>query len=80
MEEIRSVVARFPLRELDIRRRFTRDADFRSICSDYEEATRALRFWQRAIREGGEGAQKAEEYHRLLGELEYEILAHLSRP
>ncbi|MET4389048.1 arylsulfatase A-like enzyme [Bradyrhizobium sp. F1.4.3] len=81
MEEIRSIVARFPQRELDIRRRVVRDAHFRSICSDYEEAARALRHWQQAIEEGDrEGGRKAEEYVGLLGELEGEILAHLDRP
>ncbi|XIA65272.1 hypothetical protein ACFIOY_02465 [Bradyrhizobium sp. TZ2] len=80
MEEIRSIVARFPQRELDIRRRFVRDAQFKSICSDYEEATRALRHWQQVLKEGNrEGGRKAEEYVNLLGELEDEILAHLSR-
>jgi hypothetical protein len=86
MEEIRSIVTRFPQRELDIRRRCVRDAHFRSICSDYEEATRALRHWQQVLkeanREGDRNAKerKVEEYVNLLGELEDEILAHLSRP
>ena len=80
MEGIRSIVARFPQRELDIRRRFVRDAHFRSICSDYEEASRALRHWQQAIKEGNREDQKAEEYNNLLVELEDEILAHLNRP
>jgi hypothetical protein len=86
MEEIRSIVSRFPQRELDIRRRCVRDAHFRSICSDYEEATRALRHWQQVLedgnREGGRKAKerKVEEYVNLLGELEDEILTHLNRP
>ncbi|MGF6306263.1 hypothetical protein ABIB82_000317 [Bradyrhizobium sp. i1.8.4] len=72
---------RFPQRELEIRRRFVRDPHFRSICSDYEEASRALRHWQQAVKDGDrEGGRRAEEYVTLLGELEEEILTHLSRP
>jgi hypothetical protein len=81
MEGFRSIVARFPQRELEIRRRFVRDPHFRSICTDYEEATRALRHWQQAIKQGDrEGGRKAEEYKNLLIELEKEILAYLSPP
>jgi hypothetical protein len=80
MEDIRSIVARFPRRELDIRRRCARDANFRSICSDYEEAATALRHWQKRAKEGAkEGEQRVEEYTSFLSELEAEILAHLNR-
>ncbi len=77
MEEIRSIVARFPQRELDIRRRCSRDARFRSVCMDYEEAAAALRHWQKAA---GDGDRKIGEYTQFLGELEAEILAQLDRP
>ncbi|MEK9283034.1 hypothetical protein MTR72_25965 [Bradyrhizobium sp. ISRA442] len=81
MEEFRSIVARFPQRELDIRRRFGRDASFRSICSDYEEATKALRHWQKTLEEADpERDRRVKEYNHLLVELEEEILAYLSRP
>ena len=77
MEKIRSIVARFPQRELDIRRRCARDARFRAICADYEEAAAALRYWQRV---GKEGDRRVAEYANFLGELEAEILAQLDRP
>lgn len=77
MEDIRSIVARFPQRELDIRRRWSHDAHFRSVCKDYEEAAAALRYWQKAARESD---RKVEEYTQFLGELEVEILAQLDRP
>jgi hypothetical protein len=77
MEEIRSIVDRFPQRELDIRRRCSHDAHFRSVCTDYEEAAMALRYWQKAA---GESDRKVEEYTQFLGELETEILAQLDRP
>jgi hypothetical protein len=82
MEEIRSIVVRFPQRELDIRRRCARDTHFKSICQDYEEAARALRYWQKAAQAGDrkkEADRKVEEYGSFLGELEAEILAHLDR-
>jgi len=77
MEEIRSIVARFPQRALDIRRRCSRDARFRSVCVDYEEAAAALRHWRQVAKEGD---RKVEEYAQFLGELEAEILGQLDRP
>ena len=74
MVDIRSIVARFPQRELDIRRRYIRDAEFRSICEDYEEATDALHHWQEVTNEGD---PRVEEYANFLGELEAEILTKL---
>lgn len=77
MEEIRSIVARFPERELEIRRRCSHDPHFRSVCRDYEEAAVALRHWQGAAKEDD---RKVEEYTQFLGELETEILMQLDRP
>jgi hypothetical protein len=77
VENIRSIIARFPERELDIRRRCARDARFRSVCTDYEEAAAALRYWKKATREGD---RKDEEYSNFLEELEAEILAQLDHP
>lgn len=82
MEDIRAIVARLPQRELDIRRRCARDADFRSICMDYGEAVRALRYWQKVAQTGDrkkEADRNVAEYQSLLDELEAEILAHLNR-
>jgi hypothetical protein len=82
MVDIRSIVARLPQRELDIRRRCLRDAEFNSICEDYEEAARALSYWQKIALEGDrkkEADRIVEEYANFLGELEAEIVAHLNR-
>jgi uncharacterized protein Yka (UPF0111/DUF47 family) len=82
MEDIRAIVTRLPRRELDIRRRCARDADFRSICMDYEETARALRYWQKVAQTGDrkkEADRNVEEYESFLDELEAEILAHLKR-
>lgn len=76
MEEIRSLVARFPQRELDIRRCCARDSHFKAICADYEEAAAALRYWQKAADDGG---RKVGDYAAFLGELEAEILDQLDR-
>ncbi|WP_172329604.1 hypothetical protein [Mangrovicoccus sp. HB161399] len=78
MDRIVSILARFPDRELDIRRRCATDQGFRGICSDYEEATQALRRWQDIA---GAGCRQAADYAALLEELEREILALLdARP
>ncbi len=74
MEDVRSILARFPQRELDIRRRCADDAHFRAVCRDYEEAAAALRYWQSV---SSDYAPRVEEYRNFLVELEAEILARL---
>lgn len=69
-----ALVVRFPQRELEIRRHCTRDAHFRAICGDYEEAASALRRWQMTA---GEGDPRITDYRSLLAELEVEILTRL---
>jgi hypothetical protein len=75
-ENARSILARLPQRELEIRRCYARDEHFRSVCGDYEEAMAALRCWERAAEEGH---QRIQEYTNFLRELEAEILAYLER-
>jgi hypothetical protein len=75
MEGIRSIVARFPHREFDIRRLCVRDPRFRSICADYEEAARALRYWQQ---DAHAGDRMVVEYASFLCELEEEVLEELN--
>ena len=65
---------RFPLRELEIRRRCARDPTFAEVCEDYEEVLEALRQWEGA---GPAGAKQVEDYRRIRDELEAEILAIL---
>jgi hypothetical protein len=80
MEDIGLIVTRYPRRELEIRGRCVRDANFRSICADYEEAATALHHWQKRAKEGAKkGDQRVEEYTSFLSELEAEILEHLSQ-
>ena len=74
---IAPVVARFPLRELEIRRRYVRDQKFKEICEDYSEALEALQRWEGT---GPEGDAKAEDYRRIRDELEAEIVATLDGP
>jgi hypothetical protein len=73
LAQIRALMERVPTRELEVRRRYAKDAEFRSICDDYEEAQRVLRHWQLVER----NEARAEEYRRLTNELETEILALL---
>lgn len=69
------LVARWPHRELSIRRLFNRNVDFRTLSEDYEEALRAMRHWQAV---GSE--PKAEEYSSLAVEIEAEIERMLDLP
>ena len=71
---IDSLVRRFPERARSIRRLQAKDATFRAICEDYAEGLRALAYWQAADRSC---EQKAEEYRRLVEELEKEALEAL---
>ena len=73
---VAAIVTRFPLRELEIRRQYARNPTFREVCEDYDEALAALRHWEGA---GPAGATRAEEYRRIVDELEAEILARLDR-
>jgi hypothetical protein len=75
LTSLASLAARFPDRELAIRRLCHRDSEFLGVCEDYEEAVAALRRWQ-----AREDEAKAEEYRRLVAELEEEILGDLARP
>lgn len=67
------IIRRFSEREFEINRRYARDPEFRAICEDYAAATRALAYWVK-------DPSKAEDYRRLIKELEDEILAHLTGP
>lgn len=64
---------RFPRRELEIRRLWARNEEFRCACEDYEAAVKAFRHWERI--EGN--AERAEEYRLLAGEIATEIAARL---
>ena len=74
---IAAAVARFPLRELEIRRQCARDPKFVEICEDYDEALQALRRWEAA---GPAGATQVKDYRRIRDELEAEILTTLDGP
>jgi hypothetical protein len=76
VKEIEPVASRFPEHELAIRRLYTCDATFRSICEDYSEALRALRYWQSAA---SSSDPRIEQYRELVSELESEISGLLER-
>lgn len=75
MEDIRSILDRYPQRELDIRRLATRNPEFRSVCGDYQQTAKALRYWQKMA---SESRSRVEDYTGFLGELEAEILTRLN--
>jgi hypothetical protein len=74
VDAVEALVRRFPDRARSIRRLQAEDATFRAICEDYAEARRALAYWQRADQASH---RKAEEYRRLVQELEDEAAAAL---
>lgn len=73
MGKLASIVERFPTEELAIRRLCNVDADFKGVCEDYDEAAGAMQLWDAA------GAPAlAEEYSRIMVDLEAEILEALA--
>jgi uncharacterized protein YdcH (DUF465 family) len=74
VDAIAALARRFPDYVGSIRRLQAQDAAFRAICEDYGEALRALTHWQAANQSA---QQKAEEYRRLVKELEDEALTAL---
>jgi hypothetical protein len=69
-----ALVRRFPDHACSIMRLGAADATFRAICEDYADALRALAHWQAA---DFSSRKKAEEYRRMVEELEDEALAAL---
>ena len=74
MDPIETLAHRFPDRARSIRRLRDADATFRAICEDYALALRALAYWEAADQCS---RKKAEEYRRLVKELEDEAAAAL---
>ena len=69
--KIAAIVGRLPDQELAIRRLCNSDAGFLGSCEDYQVAAAALRHWEGA---GDAYAARADEYRKLLGEIEEEVL------
>ena len=74
VDAIEALVQRFPAHAQSIRRLQSEDATFRAVCEDYAEALRALAHWEAADRSS---QRKAEEYRRLVKELEDEAASAL---
>jgi hypothetical protein len=76
LEVLGSIVRKLPQHEFNVRRLYARDENFRAICTDYEEAAKALRRWQQV----GDGDRRAAEYAQMMEELLTEILSRLEAP
>ena len=70
MRELDTVIKRFPMQELAIRRQYASDPDFREACEDYAVASRSL---ERCL--GDE--TKAAEFKAMIEEIELEIMAYI---
>lgn len=66
MSDLTAVIRHFPAHELVVRRLYANAPDFRVLCEDFGAALRALERWH-------SDESKAEEYRRLLAEIEEEI-------
>ena len=71
-----SVMERFPNRKDAIKRLFRESETFQSMCEDYRECTQALRYWRQSVSE--EASIRMEEYAKLAGDLEAEIIQNLN--
>jgi hypothetical protein len=74
IENCRSISARLPQYEFEIRRRCADDEYFCSVCEDYEAAAVALSRW---LGDGENAMPKVTEFRQMLMELEAEILSLL---
>jgi hypothetical protein len=74
IENCRSISARLPQYQFEIRRRCADDEYFCSVCADYEAATAALGRW---LADGENAMPKVAEFRQMLIELEAEILSLL---
>lgn len=70
MKGLDTVVKRFPMQELAIRRHYASDRDFREACEDYVTANRSLERWQA-------NEAKSAHFKAMIEELEREITAYL---
>jgi hypothetical protein len=69
MPSLPALIARFPTRELEIRRLCAQDEEFRCASDDYEVAVKALEHWEHVE----PNAARASEYRQLTEELAVEI-------
>jgi hypothetical protein len=74
-EKAHHVLDQLPQHRPALRERMLVDREFRSLCEDYGDALEALRRWE--VSADRHRAARVEEFRRLLGELEMEILAEL---
>ncbi len=70
MTDLAPVIDRFPALEFTVRRLCVSQEDFRRLCEDYSIARCALGRWKA-------DEAKAEDYRRLVRELEEEILEYI---
>lgn len=73
MTNLSALSKRLSLRELEVRRLYARDEDFRNACDDYVVAVTALKRWE----VDDSTAMRAAEYRELAEEIAGEIVARL---
>jgi hypothetical protein len=73
MTNLSALSKRLSLRELEVRRLYARDEDFRNACDDYVVAVTALQRWE----SDESTSMRAAEYRELAEEIAGEIVARL---
>ena len=71
-----AVMDDFPSHHEIIKQLFKTSKTFHTLCSDYQQCTKALRYWSNS--DLPESSQRLEEYEELLSELKSEILLILN--
>lgn len=76
--KVRRIVDRFVEIKSAIQETALRDAQFRSLCEDYDAVADVIAFWSRSS--DARGPMIVQEYEILLEELENEIFARVRHP
>jgi hypothetical protein len=74
MGALEALIAKIPEQAWTIRRLQMRDAEFRSLCEDYDMALQALEHWQSV---GGPAHARVDEYRQFAKELQDQALEYV---
>ncbi|MEY8098173.1 hypothetical protein AB9F29_12195 [Falsihalocynthiibacter sp. S25ZX9] len=70
MSNFAAIICKFPEYERAIQQLCAENESLGSACMDFEEATAAFHHWRKVE---NDGLNRAQEYHRIMDELEAEI-------
>ena len=76
-EALHIVLAEFPDADKMIRHLYAKDEDFKQLCRDYKDASKAIAIWQQSITT--EAPKRTSEYQLLVEELQKDIRHYLEK-